>query len=405
MSRWWIALGLVVALAVTAAHAAPGDLDPGFGSGGAVSAARGRKSGRADDVVVLPDGRILVAVAGHVERYLPNGLADATFGKHGRSRKLRVRAENLAVASDGKIVVGGFAGHYRGAMVGRLTADGQRDDLFGRHGSLDLGVTRYGYTRRIAIDSLGRIVALWVDSEGGITRVLPDGTLDASFGTGGTIITPQIVTAGFVALAIQPDDRILATVYSAVLRWNVDGTPDASFSGDGVTGLQTAPFTPVYGAAIEPLADGRILVAGQQTRFPYTKSDGIALARLLADGSLDTSFGTAGTGYVLTEVGEYAVGTDLALDGDGHIVVAGYAEPDEGPDDDVVVARYDADGSLDAAFGSGGTVMTDLHGPDLTDQATAVAVQADGAIVASGLVFDPLRGGRAAAWLVRYLGS
>jgi uncharacterized delta-60 repeat protein len=96
-----------------------------------------------------------------------------------------------------------------------------------------------------------------------------------------------------------------------------------------------------------------------------------------AGGTLDSSFGTGGkvlTGFVR---GADAAATGIALQPDGKIVAAGH-----GGDWDFALARYTISGKLDPSFGSGGKVLTDLGDED--DQATAVAVQKDGKIVAAG---------------------
>ena len=122
-------------------------------------------------------------------------------------------------------------------------------------------------------------------------------------------------------------------------------------------------------------ADGKIVTAG--FGFNGTDSD-FAVVRYNADGSLDTSFD--GDGTVLTPVGtsgDYAY--DVALQSDGKIVVAGHAGI--GSRNNFAVVRYNTDGTLDTSFGSDGKVTTPLFD---TDGAHAVAIQADGKIVAAG---------------------
>ena len=107
-------------------------------------------------------------------------------------------------------------------------------------------------------------------------------------------------------------------------------------------------------------SDGKILVAGDSDAFG---SDDFALARYNADGSLDTSFGPGHTGLVTTDFGSGSgeLANALAIQSDGKILVAGIT--DASGSGDFALARYNADGSLDASFGPGtGLVTTDFGG-------------------------------------------
>src|SRR5439155_10672104 len=102
-----------------------------------------------------------------------------------------------------------------------------------------------------------------------------------------------------------------------------------------------------------------------------------ALARYNADGSVDLTFGSGGR--VVTDFGGDDAAFALAVQPDGKIVVAGVSTG--GGSMDFALARYDSDGALDATFGSGGRVVTDLGGQD---EAFALVVQPDGRLVAAG---------------------
>ena len=99
-------------------------------------------------------------------------------------------------------------------------------------------------------------------------------------------------------------------------------------------------------------------------------------------GSLDQRFGTDGTVTTLWTIGGTARDSrinDVAMQPDGKIVAVGYVR--NGSNKDFAIARYNADGSLDSSFGSGGLVRTDISGDD---EAHAVAIQSDGKIVVAG---------------------
>ncbi len=139
--------------------------------------------------------------------------------------------------------------------------------------------------------------------------------------------------------------------------------------------------------------DGKIVAAGSS----YGTNDDFALARYNADGSLDAGFGTGGK--VTTAIGS---STDeafaLALQADGKIVAAGYSY--NGANADFALARYNPDGLLDPGFGAGGKVTTAIGSSG--DVANAVALQPDGKIVAAGSISNGTNSDFA---LARYLGS
>jgi uncharacterized delta-60 repeat protein len=215
------------------------------------------------------------------------------------------------------------------------------------------------------------------------------GTLDISFGTGGRVTTNFIDTAGINGgdqsrgMAVQIDGKIVAAGFSsltgrgdfALARYNRDGTLDASF---GIGGTVTTDFAGGVDTALSVAiqADGKIVAAGSAT---INGISDFALARYNRDGTLDASFGAGGT--VTTD---FAGGADnarsVAVQSDGKIVAAGRAVISG--NSDFALARYTSNGTLDASFGTGGTVTTDFAGAG--DQAFSVAVQKDGKIVAAG---------------------
>ena len=181
------------------------------------------------------------------------------------------------------------------------------------------------------------------------------GVLDPSFGTGsGEVTTPIGTSAGADAIVVQPDGKIVAAggvVQSdssqdfALARYEPDGTLDPTF---GSAGIVQSPAGTASAVALQP--DGKIVAAG-------TASNQIRVARYNPDGSLDQSFGSGGV--VTTAAG--AFGSDakaLVLQPDGKIVVGG--DSSDGSATQFALIRYDANGSLDATFGSGGVIATQV---------------------------------------------
>jgi uncharacterized delta-60 repeat protein len=210
--------------------------------------------------------------------------------------------------------------------------------------------------------------------------------LDPAWGTGGKATTTAF-GGDRSSMALQPDGKVVmagGTFTAFVLaRFDVDGTLDNSF---GTGGLVTTNIGGSFsqqealGVAIQPDPDGRIVVAG------YIRNE-VAVACYLPDGQLDETFGTDGvvSGIVT------GLANDVTIQPDGRIVIAGRTPPNppRGDDfDDLYVARLLADGQLDGSFGQGGLVVTDVGG--LSNEAQNVVVQPfDEMIVLSGSSRNP----------------
>ena len=214
-----------------------------------------------------------------------------------------------------------------------------------------------------------------------LARYNIDGTLDASFGGDGRVTTNFSASADFAnGVAIQTDGKIVATGRAggsggrvAVARYNTDGTLDTSFSGDGKVATNfTAGDDRADHVAIQD--DGSIVVAG--TAGNFSRNARFALVRYSADGTLDATFG--GDGKVTTNV---TPGFDAAFalaiqPGDQKIVAAGEARRK------VAVLRYNPDGSLDSTFSGDGKVTTNFTtGLDYADD---VALEPGGKVVTAG---------------------
>jgi uncharacterized delta-60 repeat protein len=223
-----------------------------------------------------------------------------------------------------------------------------------------------------------------------VLRYLPNGTPDAGFGTNGIaqINFPAGRTDEALDVALQSDGRIVVVGSTqaangeldfGLTRFNSDGTVDRSFGTNGVANVDFGAGSSVaQGVAIQP--DGRIVAAGHAS--VGSGGNDFALARFNADGTPDASFGTAGR--VTTQLtGRTDLGMAVALAPDGRIVVAGRAEQSGLRRDDFAVARYTSGGVLDPSFGAGaGFVTTDFASGN--EQANDVVVLADGSIVAAG---------------------
>jgi uncharacterized delta-60 repeat protein len=205
------------------------------------------------------------------------------------------------------------------------------------------------------------------------------GSLDACFDMDGKLTTDFYPdSASGHAMAIQTDGKIVlagnSTYDFALARYNTNGSLDSTFDGDGKL-ITDFPSSDDDVFAIGIQADGKIVVAG------YSKIGSnfdVLLARFNTNGSLDTTFDT--DGKVVTDFGSSDEAYALGIQADGKIVVAGYSKIGSS-NSDVLLARFNTNGSLDTTFDTDGKVVTDFGS---TDEAHALGIQADGKIVTAG---------------------
>jgi uncharacterized delta-60 repeat protein len=265
--------------------------------------------------------------------------------------------------------------------VAQAVNGGDLDPSFGGDGKLTTDFSGFGYpdvASAVAIQADGKIVAAG-DALGGfgLARYNPDGSLDTSFAGDGTRWTAfgSGESSAASAVAIQADGKVVAVgawdrgagnYDFALARYNPDGSLDTSFSGDGKRTQGFGGSDRAHGVVLQ--ADGKIVVAGI--------GDGdFALARYNPNGSLDTSF--AGDGTLTTPFfDDTSLAHAVAIQADGRIVAAGARVTSS--DFDFALARYNPDGSLDTSFDGDGKSNSFSAG------ASAVAIQADGRIVAAG---------------------
>ncbi len=193
-----------------------------------------------------------------------------------------------------------------------------------------------------------------------VTPAAPPG-LDTTFGGTGRVSTPVGGGQG-EAVVIQPGGGIVTAGWRtvgagtdfALTRHDASGNLDQSFGTNGIATTDLGgPGDQAYDAALLP--DGGIVAVGETDAAGIQKQQ-FALARYTADGALNPSFGTGGT-VTTNFTGHGDVANAVAVQGDGKIVVAGFAFS-SGINGDFALARYNADGSLDTSFGTGGKVTT-----------------------------------------------
>jgi len=286
---------------------------------------------------------------------------------------------DIAIQPDGKIVAAGYSGILHDStqeplsiMIVRYNTDGSLDATFGSGGIVTTAIGTYAKAWAVAVQADGKLVigarsGTFLTSDFTLVRYNPNGSLDASFGTGGIVVTSFGDFSQIQDVAIQSDGKIVATGDApsfgtstslsifTVARYNTDGSLDATFAGDGVSQAIPAGFS--ISPAVDPhaiaiQADQKIAVAGTCVIGSSLK---FCVSRYNPDGLLDNTFDS--DGLVMTDFDSSFGGlaNDLSIQPDNKIVVGGQCFP---PTGGVIpaLARYNPDGSLDPGFDSDGRV-------------------------------------------------
>jgi uncharacterized delta-60 repeat protein len=322
---------------------------------------------------VQPDGKTIIAgyfstdggaTYVNVARLKADGSVDATFAANTDNV-----VSGVAVLPDGKIVIAGDFTNVNGTnginRIARLNADGTRDTNFNSGGA---GTNFQVFC--IAVQADGKLVlggeftSVNGTTVGHIARLNPTGTLDASFNFGGSGADATVR-----GVAIDADGKLVlggdfakvnGTNVGHVARLNADGTLDTGFNAGGAGANAN-----VLSVAVQ--ADGKLVFGGVFTSINSTNGLN-RIARLNTDGAVDTSFNPGGAGA------NAGVAT-VAVQADGRLVLGG----DFGQVNTTVAggfARLNADGTPDASFNPGGS------GAD--SSVFTLAARADGKLLLGG---------------------
>jgi uncharacterized delta-60 repeat protein len=261
-----------------------GTLDNSFNGSGFVTTRGGRASGAR----LLKDGKIIVVgevindlitgTGGHAAfRYNPNGGLDKTFGNQGvavfNNGGHVIGFTDLEVQANGKIIVVGATSLGEDFLLMRLNNNGAADNSFGDRGSVRINIGNFDILTDVRIQGDGRILAagdssadLGFAGNGVLTRLLPNGTLDNSFGNGGIAFIPSI-QGNLKGLAIQNNGRILVQFgRSTLFGLQPNGLLDSTFGNQGKVFTIT---TESGGMTFQP--DGKIVVAGSAAESQITR--------------------------------------------------------------------------------------------------------------------------------------
>ena len=321
------------------AGAAPTPGDPGTPNTTFNSNATGSADSRG--LAVQPDGKIVVAAAGgghFLSRYNVDGTLDQTFGSAGRVTLPSNQNFGVLVQRDGWIVVAGESGYVR------YTTTGVSDTVFNDN----VAALNIGTIGGILEQAGGKLVI--AGGVGNLHRLNANGTLDTSFGSGGTA---DGFTEAPYTIEAQSDGKILVISENLFKRYSADGIEDTAFNNNVLASDFSDRHTSIYSVAEQ--ADHKIVIGCwcQQMIWRFN-ADGtpdhafnanVAALNLDPDPDANDPTPYRGTGYKTASA--------IAIQSDGKIIIGGkhsnvsMTEP--------MVKRLNADGTLDVAFGDGGS--------------------------------------------------
>ena len=335
-----------------------------------------------------------------VVRVLPDGTPDSTFSTDGIAIDI-AGSDDYALAviqqTDGKLVLTGRTSLPNGTediALARFSVDGKLDTTFGNRGkvTLDIGGS-HDLARGLLQQPDGKLVIAGGAISGGdyrfvFARYNVDGTLDTTFGTGGTTFI------GFGAgsqyswadgLALQQDGKLVAVgrvgqyqpfdLKVGIARLTANGTLDPSFSGDGLLAVDVSGNEEqAFAVALQP--DDAIVVAGSSV--PAGASDiQTLLLRVDREGNLDNGFRPGAVPSSMLDA--------VFVQADGDLITVG-TRFTEGGGRDMILARFNSDGTLDTAYGIDGVATADFGAGGIAPSSSGSALirQGDGKYVVAG---------------------
>ncbi len=402
-----------------------GELDLSFNGDGKFSYLNKNAQERVRDVVRQNDGKLILAGNSHQNgqyqgmliRLDESGNPDLKFGDQGL-----VLAEGLGSSIEGGVALDGDArilicgttniDDVDNVAVRRFLEDGRPDLSFGDSGIAHFPTPMNGTSFNfIAVQAGGKILVGGNIYNGGskaaLVRFNANGTPDYNFGDSALALFDYPNGAPEInRYLMKPDGGIIGIgqvwynshSYILFLQCTAAGEPDVSFGSNGQ--LRVIMNEPASGAGLTRLSDGRILGVG------YVEKNGLnnfAMVRLLADGTLDQTFGVNGIASAPILNGD-ATAKSVHILGDGKILVAGDA--DGIWNRDLAVARFNSDGSLDNSFSYDGFVTKNMGSG--YDYVTDAVLQPNGRLVVAGYSYNSYPGSSVSSYdfsAARFLGG
>ena len=345
-----------------------GEIDSSFGDNGKVFTDFGYDYELATGIALSSDNKIIVGGYGSigflnikydvlVSKYKMNGSLDSTFGNNGKTIKSFGYDENIystIIQDDDKIVLSGNT--TSDLLVSRFNSNGEADLSFGVNGAVTTDFFDREFGRSSAIQKDGKILLAGFKNLSHpqfiMDRYLSNGQLDLSFGNQGKVV--RDIPGGderIYSIGLQRDGKIIVGGVSGVtlsasnenitlLRYNIDGTLDASF---GESGMIITSFegvnTRVQSILISP--DNKITIVGTSYEKDSYGALDFVLARYSENGNIDSSFGI--DGKVISDFGGFETNATGLLQPDGKTVVTGMTTNLIETEYKLALARYNGD--------------------------------------------------------------
>jgi uncharacterized delta-60 repeat protein len=365
--------------------------DPLFNGRGVAFADFGHMTNTVFDMVIQPDNKVVLGgytgdpdafARFAVARFGTNGSLDATFNGNGKAVAAfqgynESFIYSLALSANGKIVAGGYTrtNTVQDMAFVQYNTNGTLDESFGDGGKLAgyIKASNAGSSQLVVqVDGkilVGSTIFNNDSVKAVVTRYTPDGTVDAPFGTEGSVIL-EGQSAGIKG--VQSDGKIITGSYSrdykqyTFYRYKPDGTPDLSYGANGKPTLFSDGSIMV--SSTQVLENDKIAVL-YSSYSAITNSSVFLLTRYTAQGVPDASFGNGGT--LELDANSYL----LRIQEDGKYIMAGYGGPSDYTQH--YIRRYLPDGTVDKSYGQQGEVALDFSPYDL-------AFQQNGDLILSG---------------------
>jgi uncharacterized delta-60 repeat protein len=367
---------IIILFLINQIYSQSGTLDTNFGNNGLVVTSVSNLHDDFNSIIKTNDDKILVGGKSNrnatLISYNQNGTINTNFGVSGilelnfNNGILEVITD-MEIQDDGKIVLVGYTldiHQNEDIVVARINQDGSYDRSFGTNG---ITIITFGSKDETAsslkLQDDGKIIVAGRTtgvrfSNMAILRLDIDGTLDTTFSNDGkqTIIISNNRSDSFTDVDVTFDGKIIATgntvsvgyAQMAIVRFLNNGELDLTFGDNGST-LERFCIS----SSIISLPSGKSLIAGGTWGTSTIQS--FSIARFDINGNLDTSFGNNGS--VITSFGNYSHILKIKISDDNNIYAIGRA----GTPSDFAIAKYTMEGLLDTSFGENGTINTDFN--------------------------------------------
>lgn len=386
-----------------------GTIDMTFGTDGVVLIDNGYTD-LFTDVKIQEDQKIVAigitydaawVASAQAMRFMPDGSLDMDFANDGvftYSLNYEANVFGCLIKEDGKILMTGSTTDYNDykIMLIQLNSDGSLDDTFGNNGVVVQKVsTLEGYFEDHSYDLVmqdnkilvaGRSTDENYRNSPVVIRFNEDGSLDNTFGIDGVARISVVETDNvFDCISIDNDGKIVAAGHYAVdllqfsmlvARFTADGILDDTFNDDGVFIHTLGADAEAYGMGITSNND--IVVSGFTASSDYNYS--MLMMQIDGEGMLDVNFGD--NGIVISDMGQYDVASAMIIQEDGKILASGGTGAGAPGDAEIVVWRYNPEGTPDITFGTDGISKIQLTSG--VDEALGMALHSNGNIVLAG---------------------